>query len=218
VDLNVAKAMLQTIRIEQERRLNSDSSDLEAELAQWSETDLPFLNELALLLLAAVWHGVERELIWLAAGHRAGGCELHSKSHKALIGAQQRAFGKRRQEFIAEFALTELAQWPTIEMLRLLANSYKHESSRRPRTELLTHLGLCTVVQRKPLKIVYGPLPDSLLFRRGLAKWLELDAGCDYCSIVEEVIRRVEQFLAAANDAIPQHTAFGRVSLRSFEG
>jgi hypothetical protein len=46
-------------------QLADEDPDLASD--QWQFGDEPFVNELCLILLVAVWHQVEREVIWLAA-------------------------------------------------------------------------------------------------------------------------------------------------------
>ncbi len=68
MDTRLAKNIVKLIRGERQRRA-SLLEDMHPEAAddRWLFTDLPFVAELCLMLLVAMRHQVERELISLAA-------------------------------------------------------------------------------------------------------------------------------------------------------
>lgn len=71
MNVTVARDVIGVIRAEMKRRsprgLNDSHEAIEAAYDQWVFSDEPFLNELCLLLLTALRHQVERELIKIAA-------------------------------------------------------------------------------------------------------------------------------------------------------
>ena len=64
--------MIGVIRQEARRRADANdhlAADDEHGYARdvWLFDDLPFVREFCILILVGIWHGVERELVWLAA-------------------------------------------------------------------------------------------------------------------------------------------------------
>jgi hypothetical protein len=218
METKVARAMLETIRGEQDRRLRDPHENTLVALDQWADVDQPLISEMVLVLLIAIRHGVERELIWLAAGHSPDGREIGADEYWKRIKAERKSFGDKPQEFIGRFRLDTLPRWTSMEVLRHMANCYKHEPLLTPSKSLLECLGMPLIPQTEPLEVIYASLPESLLFRQGLASWLTLDRHADYCAIADSLLNRVDEFLAAANHAIPRNVKLGYVSLRRFEG
>jgi hypothetical protein len=99
MDTSVAKQMINAIRQEQQRRarsavqLASEDPNLAGE--QWVFTDGPFINELCLMLLVAVWHQVEREVIWLAAAVTDDGKQISRDQY--LKNAQEAQNNSRKK-------------------------------------------------------------------------------------------------------------------------
>lgn len=208
-----------TIAAERERRIKSLPTDVYAALTNWSEVDDPFIAELVLLMLVAVFHQVERELVWLAAGTSNGGSPIEFDKYQQRAGEQRERWrnGKTRRKFIREFRLDSLEEWRTIEALRLLANCYKHDPGTKPSQELLRRLGM-PLTPNEPLVTSYAALPESENFREGLAQWVGVDRQAHYCQIADRLLDRVDLFLADARRAMPRNVRPGRVAISSFEG
>lgn len=219
MELELARTTLGAIGAERERRIRGLPKDTYAALTHWSDVDDPFVAELVLLLLVAVFHQVERELIWLAAGHSVDGVPIEFCVYQERAAKERRRWSdrKKRTVFIRQFGLEALDEWNTIEALRLVANCYKHDPHAKPNTALLRHLGM-PPVPVEPLVTSYAALAESQNFREGFASWLNLDRQGNYCEIALEVLDRVEAFLAAAGRAMPRNVNPGRVSMTSFEG
>jgi len=87
-----------------------------------------------------------------------------------------------------------------IEALRLLANSYKHDPSKKPDEDLLKLLNLETGV-------TYAPLAESDGLREGLASFISLERDADYCDIAETFVTIVDRFI----DDVQKKTQLSRV-------
>lgn len=75
-----------------------------------------------------------------------------------------------------------------INALRLLANCYKHDSSKSPDKKLLTALNL-------EIGANCAALPESDAVQAGLAVLIGLGNGADYCEIPERFVVIVDRFL-----------------------
>lgn len=223
MDASVAREMIALIRAERDRRLKAlrnDDSDYADE--QWMFTDEPFINELCLLVLVAIRHFAERELVRLGARVAGDGQPLGSKEYWHRV-AKERELLRRRDGWVnlaAKLKLTSFSDWTTwLETLRLLANNYKHSAGYgEPEDALLNHLGLNRVISRRP-RVTYASLPESRHFREALAQSCSLAADSDYCAIADEILSRLERFLAAV--ARQPHVSEIRgepVSLTAFVG
>src|ERR1700730_2091435 len=61
----------------------------------------------------------------------------------------------------------------SMQTLQLLANSYKHGPLGTPSTRLRGLLKLKLIPRVRPVVVTYASLPESRLFRKGLARSLE---------------------------------------------
>lgn len=78
--------------------------------------------------------------------------------------------------------------------LRLLANSYKHDPSSEPSTDLLKDLGL-------DLEVNYASLAESHDLRAKLAESINLDQKADYCDIVEHFIKIADDYIESIRNS-----------------
>jgi hypothetical protein len=145
----------------------------------WLFTDEPFVNEMCLMVLVAIRHQVERELVFLAA--RANGVttmDLGQYRQSVMTGRAGLIKKGGWKELSAKLNLDSFAEWgKSMETLRLLANCLKHGPWQEPEEELLKHLRLPTVSQLQPPFAGYMPLPESDAFREGLALSINLPKG-----------------------------------------
>lgn len=192
----LASAVIRVIREERDRiadRLSAGDPDYAYD--QWLFTEEPFLNELCLMLLVAIWHHVERELVWLTAQVTSDGRELEGPEYRQRVKKEReflRSNGKPRM--IAKLQLDRSAEWDSsMETLRLLANSYKHDPTASPDEALLKHLGLDRGVN-------YAPLAESPDLKKGLAASLGLQDGADYTDIAEELMARCRSFMTEVQE------------------
>jgi len=212
-----AREILGVIRVENQHRADQlDDQDPDAAHDRWLFTDEPFINEMCLMVLAAVHHQVERELVFLAA--RANRGETITREQYRLNVQQQRELVRQRggvENLITTLNLSSAAAWEAMKALRLLANCVKHEPTQQPDERLLNHIGL-------PLKpegngvVGYLPLPESYCFREGLAEYLNLSKDADYCTIAERFVNLAEEFLNDVGQRNESARLTGKVSLSEY--
>lgn len=194
---SIFKEMIAVIRGEQRRR-ESLLADEDPNYADDRRlfTDGPFVNELCLMVLVALRHQAERELVSLAARAADGGKE---------ISAEQ--FDKRRVELKtgrawdwkvidSRLKLESCEEYKCMEVLRHLANSFKHDFSKEPNEKLLSLLNLETGVR-------YAPLPESIDLCKGLAALAGLKEDASYCDITERLVDIASHFVESVKDRIP---------------
>lgn len=198
MDTNDARDMLRVIRDEKsrraaERRADARRSDEDADIAgeTWVGEDVPFLNDLCLMLLVTMWHHVERKLVWLAALVTEDGQDVDDlKTYHVAARNERERWQKNRGTLIEQLNLKSCDEWDgAMRTLRLLANSYKHDPSGTPDKALLDHLVLDT-------HITYASLPESDAFREGLAASLGLQRDADYSDIANDFLDRIDRLFA----------------------
>jgi hypothetical protein len=177
--------------MEQQRRFTIlEKVDADVAYDQWLFTDEPFLNELCLMLLVAVRHQVEQELMRLSA--RVNDDAVTSiREHQKAAQDERQQWNTRdgKKKIITRLKLESISGWKSsMRTLQLVADNYKHSPLLKPDKKLLDHLGLDQTV-------TYGPLPESGRLREGLAAKINLPKDSSYCDIVEEFLIRAEQFL-----------------------
>jgi hypothetical protein len=194
------------IRQEKRRRLKRLPDDDYA-YDQWQFHDEPFVNELCLVLLVAIRHQVERELLRLAARVTSDGEQISGKQFlERLQGLQNKR--NRWNTIIVKLHLSSFPDWNrTLKTLQILANCYKHDPSQGPTEELLKHLGL-------DLTVNYASLAESPAVRRRLALSLKLGKDADFCDIAESILKRVDSFLRSVErQPLVSKVKWGAVSL-----
>lgn len=191
MDTDLARAILETIRREQDLRTSLLDDNSEIAYDHWNFKDAPFLAELCLILLVALYHQIERELLGLAARAADNGQEIEPDHYETRIKElrQGRGRGLKWDVIKNRLKLGSCVGYDKIESLRFLANCYKHEPTKQPDNQLLTLLGLETGVR-------YAPLPESWDLQEGFARFIGLEPSAGYCQIVEKVLDTVDAFLA----------------------
>lgn len=212
MDIKLPSDMIAVVKAERERRAALlDTVDPEYAYDYWVFTVEPFINELCLVLLVAIRHEVERELLSLVARTSNDGKPI---SRRAYLDRLQDERGQLMahgwKSLIKRLNLTSFPEWASsMKTLQLLANCYKHDPIRGPDEALLVHLKLDQTVK-------YDLLPDSRCFREGLALSLGLDKDADYCDIAEFLLAEANRFLTkVAKQPCVVTVKRGRVSLRS---
>ena len=205
--------LIRSERSRLDRRLADRDSD--SAYDTWRSEDVPFVNELCLTLLVAIWHQVERELIHRAARVTVDRAPIDQSDYVRKIHENRKRVREKGAPAIAE---TLGMGWPDwLEALRLLVNCYKHDPETRPDEKLLRHLGL-PARPNEPLVVAYAPLPESRLLLDGWTAFLGLAQEADYCTVAEQLITRVEQFMANVDNVSPLSSVKrGPVSLSEFE-
>jgi hypothetical protein len=191
MDFTTSKAVLAVIRQESDRR-NALERDPNWAYEQW-HADNAFTNELCLILLVALRHQLERELVKLAALAGHGGVDLSRAQYQQRTDELRplRKDGSRVTDWTKVYSalgITSGNRPSPIETLRLLANAYKHDPNAQPDQLLIAHLGLTTAIN-------YAELPESDALREGLAVNVGLARDADYISMAERLIDYVQTFL-----------------------
>ncbi len=184
--------MIGVIRSESKRRsalLRDEDPDFAYD--QWLFTDEPFVNELCLVLVVAIRHQVERELIRLAARVTRDGKDIDGKEYQQNVQKERERLRKADgwKNLSVTLSLTSSPEWESsIETLRLLANSYKHEPWEKPEAALLAHV-------KADVSLNYASLSESHLLRERVAECIGLPNDASYCDIAEEFLARAAKFV-----------------------
>jgi len=192
MDARIIKAMIATVRGERQRRQQPLSGeDDDSARDRWMWFDEPFVNELCLVLLVALWHELERGLVRFAARSRDDGREIGGKRYKqnvreAQVDLRKGGGWKRLAETLK---IKSCPGYTKLEALQFLANSYKHDPWKDPSRELLQLLKLDANAN-------YARLAESDALRGGLAVLIGLEAGADYCEIAERFVDIASDFIS----------------------
>ena len=166
MDSRTAKEVIGVIRSERQRRYDRlKDEDPEAARDQWLDIDEPFINEMCLMVLVALHHQVERELVFLAARANAGPTIIRQQYLKSVQDRRKQLRSKGgTSRLIVTLKLKSFTEWEkSMKTLQLLANCFKHEPHQEPDETLLKHLNLPSVDQlRKQTPRIedYMPLPE----------------------------------------------------------
>jgi hypothetical protein len=194
MDARILKDIIGVIKAEQRRRA-SLLTDEEPNVAddQWLFTDMPFVNELCLMLLVTLRHQVERELVRLAASAADDGKEINGWQYREKVRELREQMRNRKgwETIGSKLKLKSCAEYASMEALRLLANSYKHNPFLEPDESLLKWLKLKTGVD-------YAQLPESHSLQEGLAVLVGLGKDATYCDTAERFVDKASAFLADA--------------------
>jgi hypothetical protein len=211
MELADAKAYLDVIKAEEQRRVGLLPDHPDAAYDQWLFHDEPFINELCIVFLVALRHHIERRLMILAACAADGGRPLSKQEFSARKKQlSDLKFDKKWDEVDKRLGPEHCAHYRVIEALRLLANAYKHEPNMEPDGRLLAHL------HRDP-SLRYAPMPESGDLQKGLGIIVGLPADASYSQIATAFVERVQEFLddvTARNTISP--VKWGRASLLDF--
>jgi hypothetical protein len=193
METGIFKEMIAVIRTEQRRRASLlMKEDPNSAYDRWLSTDEPFVNELCLMVMVTLRHQLERELVRLSAQKAEDGEEISGRQYEEKVRQERRLLRKEGWTRIIErLNLKSCRHFASTEVLRFLANSYKHDPSMEPDKELLGLLKLET-------RVNYAPLPESPALQEGLAASIGLGKDTDYCDILERFVGIASGFLADA--------------------
>jgi hypothetical protein len=173
------------------------------EYDEWLFVEAPFVHELCLMVLVAVRHEVERELVRIAA--QVGEREITVEEYRANLQREQMALLRKDgwQNLRDKLKLESDHTYECMEALRLLANSYKHSPFLEPKKELLKLLNLKTDVK-------YASLPESDGLREGLGCFIGLGKDAAFSDIAERFVDEAISFI----DAVRRSTALSPIKSR----
>ncbi|HVR26024.1 MAG TPA: hypothetical protein VMU26_22215 [Candidatus Polarisedimenticolia bacterium] len=230
METQVLKQMIDVIRVEEQRRAKR-RADMHPDVTydQWLFTDAPFVNELCLMLLVALRHQVERELVLLAARLAADGSEISVEQYHKNVHRERELLKERDgwKRIFIRLDVKSCQETKVLEALRLLSNSYKHDPFVKPDVKLLKLLNLPSEWPKKktamsmsdatsigsqspkmPKKKSYAPLPESSSLQEAFAVFVGLGRDADYCDITERFVESVNEFLESLKN---------RTKVRPFE-
>jgi glutathione S-transferase len=135
VNLPHARAYLSVIKAEERRRSERlDREDPNIAHDQWLFTDAPFIGDLCLVFLVALWHHVERRLLHFAACAADHGERLtraqYEKRLEELGNIKDRK--KRWAEIEKRLTISSRLFYSAMNALKFLANNSKHDPSPKP--------------------------------------------------------------------------------------
>jgi len=231
MDTAAFRQIIGVIRTKGARRKAGLPDHPDAAHDRWLFTDQPFVNELCLLLLVRLSHEVERQLLLLSLRMPKGGVqEIDVSDYRKQVGERRELLrknkGKEWRNLYEDLGLR--GKHKVFEVLRLLADSYKHDPFMLPDQELLSSLGLPRKRTPTPaslnrtnaaLDVNYAPLSESSLLQQGLARCLSLHEGADYCDIAEAFVNFADKFLAGITKGSLTPLERKRISMnpRNFE-
>ena len=173
---------------------------------QWLSVDAPFVHELYLMVLVAVRHEVERELVKIAAclGER----EITVEEYRANVQEEVKLLGKGEgwKRLAGKLKLETCDPHKHLEALRLLANSYKHSPFMQPKEKLLRLLELETDVN-------YASLPESDALREALGCFIGLGKDAAFSDIAERFVDEASSFL----DAVRRNVTLSPIKVRWYD-
>jgi len=206
--------MIDVIRVEQRRAERRADMHPDVIYDQWLFTDAPFVNELCLMLLVALRHQVERELVLLSARLADDGNEISVEQYHNNVQKERRLLKERDgwKRVLIRLEVKPCKETKVLEVLRLLSNSYKHDPFVKPDIKLLKLLSLPSEWPKKkaamggaapagghlpksPQKKSYAPLPESSSLQEAFAVFVGLGKNADYCDITERFVESVNKFL-----------------------
>jgi hypothetical protein len=191
MNTNLIASLVALVKVEEESREHARAS-MSPDAAYYHATfhDAPLTNELYLLVLLFMWHKIEKEIVLLAAlsGAKDTSPIARDDYRKKVNRIEKLKPEKRRKELEKLAPALDNRAWDLLDMLRLLANSFKHDPFGKPSHLLLKRLGLSE-------KMNYASLSESGAIRFGLAKFLGIGEDAAFSEIVDAVRKSCDRIL-----------------------
>ncbi len=199
MNTNLIRSLVELVKAEEQSRENGRSS-MTPDAADYQATfhDTPLTNELYLLVLLFMWHEIEREIVLLAAMSASQDASPMTRDdYRKEVERLGSLDGKKRKKEIEQL-LPKLdnGAWDLLDVLRLLANSFKHDPFDKPSGDLLKRLGL-------PKNMNYGSLAESGAVRFGLGKFLGIGDDAAFSEIVDAVRKSCDRILLMVQAGTP---------------
>lgn len=208
MNAGLIRSMLTVIALEEETResIPANEEELQFGYDEWREEHLPFVNSMYLLVMVSIWHYVERELVRMAARVGDPVSKISFEDYKHAITKMGKPGQLKRLKGILR--LSDYSEWNTLDVLRLLANSYKHDPFDKPKRELLEALHL-----HLDPKANYRELNQSPALCDAFCSFLGLGVEAQYKDVARSYVDIAETFLNAVRTNTPlRHRKGGRVS------
>jgi hypothetical protein len=190
MNTDLIRSLVGLVEAEEQNRKNARSS-MPVEAADYQATfrDTPLVNELYLLVLLFIWHEVEKEIVLIAAlSSMVDNSPISRDDYSKEVDRLGSLDGKTRKRELKKLLPLDRRQWDLLEVLRLLANSFKHDPFDKPNGILLKRLGL-------PENANYAPLSESGAVRFGLSKFLGIGDEATFSEIVNALRKSCDQIL-----------------------
>jgi hypothetical protein len=135
MNTKLIRSLVELVKAEEQSREKARSS-MTADAAYYQATfhDTPLTNELYLLVLLFMWHEIEKEIVLLAAmSGSQDASPMTRDDYRKEVERLGSLDGKTRKKEI-ERLLPKLDNraWDLLDVLRLLANSFKHDPFDKP--------------------------------------------------------------------------------------
>lgn len=207
----LVKSLVELVRTEERSREDLRAS-MSPDASYYKATfhDDPLTNELYLLVLLFMWHELEKEIVLMAALSSAEDAspmtrDGHRQEVKRISKLKPEA--KKRAAIEKRLPALDIRAWELLDVLRLLANSFKHNPFGKPNRQLLERLGL-------PENMNHGTLSESGAVRFGLGKFLGVGDDVSFSEIVDAVRKSCDRILLSLESGTPLRPwAHERVSL-----
>jgi hypothetical protein len=185
------RSLVEFVKTEERNRATArESMSPEAAYDHAIFYDNPLTNELYLLVLLFMWHDIEKEIVLASA--RSGVQDSSPISRDDFRKEVERlaglTFEKRRIEIEKRLPTIDRPSWDLLDLLRLLANSFKHDPFDKPDHRLLGRLSLAPNMN-------YATLAESGAVRYGLGRFLGIGDDVSFAEIVEEIRKRCGRIL-----------------------
>lgn len=206
--IDIMKEIIEIIRKEEQRRsLLLTGEDPSFARDRWLFVEEPFVNEMCLMFLVVLRHQLERELVGLAARVLDDKEEISRQEYEQEIENLRKGNRWDMKQIENRLNLKACKGYKSIETLRLLANSYKHDPLLVPEKKLLAWLEI-------EAGIKYASLPESDSLREGLAVFIGLSKSATYCDIAERFLGVATDFLLSIESGTRlSEVHWGHVSL-----
>lgn len=191
MNTKLIRALVEFVKTEEQSRATArESMPPEAAYDHAMFYDNPLTHELYFLVLLFMWHDIEKEIVLASArsGEQDSGPMSRDDFRKEVERLAGLSFDKRRIEIEKRLPTLDRTSWELLDLLRLVANSFKHDPFDKPNHRLLKHLSLAPNMN-------YATLAESGAVRYGLARLLGIGDDAPFAEIVEEIRKRCDRIV-----------------------
>ncbi len=179
------------VKEEEQRRESARSSmTVDAALESVILRDGPLTNGLYIFVLLLMWHEIEKELVLFAArsAWKDESPITHDDFKDEVVRLGALRASERKKELKKLLPALDTRAWDLLDVLRLLANSLKHNPFDKPTGTLLKRLGF-------PENTNCASLSESGLLQFGLGRFLGIGETATFSEIVDEVSKSCNRIL-----------------------